>query len=66
MQVLADRALIDERDGASRKCFLGLGTLGDVPELLCVVLYNSNAQKTITCMHSRNCSRDIVLKASKE
>lgn len=45
MHILADRALIDERDGASRKSLLRFWALGDVTELLCVVLRNSNAQK---------------------
>lgn len=41
MQILADRALIDESDGACRERLLRLRALRDLAELLCVVLHNS-------------------------
>jgi len=55
MQILADRALIDESDGACRERLLRLRALRDLAELLCVVLHNSNVPKQSHACIPENC-----------
>lgn len=55
MQILADRALIDECDGACRERLLRLRALRDLAELLCVVLHNSNVPKQSHACIPENC-----------
>lgn len=52
MQVLADGALIDKGDGAGGQGLLRLGALGDVAELLRVVL-REDSQWAHTIPHAR-------------
>ena len=65
MQILADRALIDESDGACRERLLRLRALRDLAELLCVFLHNSNVPKqSHACILSLSLSLSLSLFSS--